>query len=161
MSYNSKKAMISIVAGILLVIAYIIYALRENSPAPDDLKSWAVGMLLFIGIGVIALVVIQILFYTATAVGIAVREQGQDEKKIERNLSAIMCADERDHLIELKSYRVGYILVGTGFVTAIAGLAFGLSSVFALHILLGAFAVGSIAEGIASIYFYEKGVRHG
>jgi hypothetical protein len=27
--------------------------------------------------------------------------------------------------------------------------------------LLGAFAAGSIAEGIASIYFYEKGVRHG
>jgi hypothetical protein len=43
----------------------------------------------------------------------------------------------------------------------LAALAFGLSAVAALHILLGAACAGSIAEGIVSVYFYECGIRNG
>ena len=143
MSYNSKKTITSVVAGVLLNIAYIIYALGEHSPAPDNLKSWAIAMLVFIGIGIAAVIVIQIIFHIVTAIGIAIKEH------------------ERDKLISLKSTHIGYVFVGIGFVVALAELALGMSSVVALHTLLGAFSVGSIAEGIASICFYEKGVRNG
>lgn len=39
--------------------------------------------------------------------------------------------------------------------------AFGMSGVFGLHVLFGAFALGSMTEGIVSIYYHEKGVSNG
>jgi hypothetical protein len=163
MSYNSKRTIASMVAGVLLVTAYIIYALGEHSPAPSDLKSWAIAMLVFIGISVVAVIVIQIVFHIASAVGIAIKEKYQEhsDEDVERNLSSLMVEDERDKLISLKSSHIGYIFAGIGFVAALAGLAFGVSGIVALHILFGAFAIGSIAEGIATVCFYEKGVRNG
>ena len=161
MSHNSKKTIASMVAGILLIAAYTIYALGEHSPAPGDLKSWAIAMLVFIGISVAAVVVVQIIFHIAAAIGIAAKEHECGDKEIERNLSSLMVEDERDKLIGLKSSHIGYIIAGIGFVLALVGLAFGMPGVVALHVLFGAFAAGSVAEGIATVYFYEKGVRNG
>ena len=161
MSYNSKKTIANMVAVALLIAAYIIYALGERSPAPDDLKSWAIAILAFIGISVAAVILIQIAFHIAAAIGIAAKELEYSKNEIERNLSSFMVEDERDKLISLKSLRIGYILAGIGFVLALVGLALGMPAVRALHVLLGAFAVGSIAEGIATVYFYEKGVLNG
>ena len=161
MSFNSKKTIASISAGVILIVAYIIYALGKYSPAPEDLKSWAVAMLVFIGISVAVVIVIQILFHVATAIGIAVKEQERDRKKIDRRFSSLTVEDERDKLISLKSSHISSIVAGIGFVAALAGLAFGASSVLALHVIFGSCAIGSTAEGIASVYFYEKGVRNG
>ena len=161
MSYSSKRTVTSVIAGILLIAAYIIYASGSNAPAPEDLKSWAIAMLVFIGIGVAALIVIQIVFHIALAIGIAVREQERDGKKIERIIESSMVEDEREKLIGLKSSRVGYICAGAGAMAMLIALAAGISTVMALQLLFGAFAAGSVAEGIASVYFYEKGVRHG
>ena len=161
MSYSSKRTIASIAAGAVAIAAYIIYALSERSPAPEDLKAWAITMLVFIGIGVALVIVIQILFHIATAIGIAAKEPGCDDKEIERNISSLMVEDERDKLINLKSSHAGYILAGIGFIAALAGLAAGISSVFALHILFGSFAAGSLVEGLISVHFYEKGVHSG
>jgi len=161
MSFNSKKAIASMSAGVLMIIAYIIYALGQCSPAPEDLKSWAVAMLVFIGISVAVVIVIQILFHIATAIGIAVKEQERDRKQIDRRFSSLTVEDERDKLINLKSSRITSVVAGIGFVAALFSLAFGASAVLALHIIFGSCAVGSTAEGIASVYFYEKGVRNG
>jgi fatty acid desaturase len=161
MSYNSKRTITSLIAGLILTAAYAVYALGGSSPAPGDLKLWAIAMLVFIGIAVVAMIVVHILFHIAVAIGIAVKERQHDDKTVERIIAAEMSEDERDKIINLKAYRIGYICAGVGFVAALVALAFGLSAVFALHILFGASAVGSFAEGIASVYFYEKGVRNG
>jgi hypothetical protein len=161
MSFNSKRIIVSTVAGFLLVAAYTIYALGEYSPAPEDLKAWATAMLCFIGISVIAVIVIQILFHIAAAVGIAVKERECDDKEIEKNLSSLTTEDERDKLINLKASHIGYILAGIGFVSTLIALVLGISSVLALHILFGALFIGAIIEGIVSVYYYEKGVRNG
>ena len=161
MSFNSKKAIASMAAGALMIIAYIIYALGSHSPAPEDLKSWAVAMLVFIGISVAVVIVIQILFHIAMAVGIAVKERERDRKEIDRRFNSLTVEDERDKLISLKSSRVTSVFGGIGFVAALVGLAFGISGVAALHILFGSFSLGCTAEGIVSVYFYEKGVRNG
>ena len=160
MSYNSKKTIVSMIAGIILIVAYMIYALGQHAPAPDDLKSWAIAMLVFIGISVAAIIVIQILFHIAVTVGVAVKERAQDDKIVERIVASTVAEDERDKLISLKSSRVTCIFAGIGFVFALMGLAFGISDIFALHILFGSFSVGSIVEGFVCIYFYEKGVRN-
>jgi ABC-type multidrug transport system permease subunit len=161
MSYNSIRTIVSTVAGVILIAAYIIYALGTNSPAPENLRSWATAILVFIGIGVAALIVIQVLFHIALAIGIAVKERERDDKTVERIISSSMVEDERDKIISLRSSHVGYICVGTGFIAALVALASGMAYVVALHVLSGAFAVGSIIEGIVSVYYYEKGVRNG
>ena len=161
MSFNSKKTIAGIGTGALMVIAYIIYALGKHAPTSEDLKSWAISMLLFIGIGVVAGVVIQILFHILFAVGVAVKERDKDDKAIERIISLEVAEDERDKLVGLKSSRICVVIVGVGFIAALVGLVFGISSVFALHILLGSFSLGSIADGFVSVYFYEKGVHNG
>ena len=159
MSYNSKRTIASIIAGVILIAAYLIYAFGERSPAPDDLKSWATAMLVFIAIGVAATVVIQILFHIALAVGIAVKEREQDDKTVERMIASAVVEDERDKLVGLKSARIGYAIAGAGFIAALVALAFEAPVVAALHIPFGAFATGSIVEGIVSVYFYEKGIK--
>ena len=161
MSYNSKRTIAAMAAGILTVAAYIFYALSAHSPAPEDLQAWAVAMLIFIGIGVAVVVVVMILFHIVFAVGVAVREREQDGKTVERIIASAVVEDERDKLVGLKSERIGYVLAGTGFIAALAALAFGASALTALHILFGASATGSLAEGIVRVYFYEKGVRNG
>jgi len=161
MSYNSKKTIVSMAAGILWIMAYIIYALGANSPAPEDLKSWAAAMLIFIGIGIVAIIVIQILFHIVFAIGVAVKEQAHDDKTVERLIASSMVEDERDRLINMKSYHTVYICAAIGLIASLVALAFGISTLFALHILLGFFAFSSIVEGVVSVILYEKGVHNG
>jgi hypothetical protein len=155
------------ISGILLFAAYTVYALRKNSAGPQEIKFWAIAMLVFIGISVGAMIVIQVLFHIALAVGIAGKDalaaerEECDEKHVERLISSSMVEDEMDTLINLKSARVRDIFFGIGFMAALASLAFGASAVFALHFIFGAIAVGTIIEGGVSVYLYERGVRNG
>jgi len=161
MSYSSKKTISGMAVGIILITGYIIYALGGAAPAPEDLKAWAAAILIFIGIGIAAGIVIQILFHIAFAVGTAVKERERDDKTVERIISASVVEDERDKLIELRSGRIGHIFSGLGFVAALVALAFGMSALFALHILFGVFFVGALIEGAVSVYYYERGIRNG
>ena len=161
MSYTSKRTIISMCAGILLMIVYIIYALSDVSPAPDDLKLWALAILVYIGICIAAVIIIQILFHIALAVGISVKEKSNDGKIAERIIKSSMVEDERDKLISLKSNRIGYSFAGFGFVAGLVALVTGVSAVVVLHVMTGAYAVGSIIEGFVSVYLNEKGVSNG
>ena len=161
MSYSSKKMIISTSAGILLIIAYIIYALGGTAPASEDLKSWAAAMLIFIGIGVASIIVIQIIFHIVLAIGISVKEKERDDKEVERIVKFAMFEDERDKLIDLKSSYIGYTFAGLGFMAALVALVCGLSAVIALHILFASIGVGSLVGGAVSIYYHERGIRNG
>ena len=158
MTYNSKRTLVSMVMGIILVIAYIFYALGAKAPAQDNLSAWAMLMLTFIGIGVVGVIVIQILFNVLFAVGIAVKNQPCEDKEVERIVSATMVEDERDKLISLKSTHVGSICAGLGILTCLIVLALGHSALTGLHVVLAATVIGSLSEGIASIFLYERGV---
>jgi len=161
MTYSSKRTVVSMAAGIILITAYIVYALGRTSPESGDLKSWALGILVFIGISVAVQIVIQILFHIAYAIGIAVKEGENDDKKIGRLLSSSMVEDEMYKLISLKSSHVGYICAGAGFVVALVALALEMPAVVALHVLFGSCAACSLVEGSVSIYLHEKGVHSG
>ena len=161
MSYNSKKTMAGIAAGIVLIIGYIIYALGEKAPAAGQLKSWATAMLVFIGISVVVMIIIQILFHIGFAIGIAIREGERDDKNLRRIFNSETVEDERDKAIGLRSDRIGQIIGGAGFIVALISLVAGASAICALHIIFGSFAIGSVAGGVASIYHYERGVRNG
>ena len=168
MSYKSKKMIAGMAAALALIIAYIVYALGEKAPAADNLKAWALAMLVFIGISVVVMIVIQILFHITFAIGIAVKEgvatRGgeRDEKTLRRLFNSETVEDERDKLVELKSARIGYAVGGAGFIAALlALLLLDASALCAIHIMFGSFFIGSAAEGVAGVYQYERGVKNG
>lgn len=168
MSYQEKKTIVSIISGIILLATYCIYAFTRVSlemVAPDDLKFWATTMLIFIGIGIVSTIIIQIVFHILLSIAIAVKKQvmGEkcDDKEIEKTIDLEMVEDEMDKLIELKSMRVSFIIAGIGFVSALLSMVFYSSAAVLLNIIFLSFCVGAIAEGITRLYFYRKGIKNG
>jgi hypothetical protein len=168
MSYQEKKTLISLVTGILILISYCIYTFNKvnsGQESMENLKFWAFSMLLFVGIGVVALIIIQIVFHILLSVGIAIKEQIQngsvDENGIEKKLEVDMVEDEMDKLIGLKSLRIGYAVVGIGFVAGLLSLLLDYPPAVMMNALFLSFGAGSIMESIAQIYYYRKGVNHG
>jgi hypothetical protein len=164
MPYQSKKTITSMVTGLLVLAAYCIYAFGRYSSgaiAEGNLKFWAGTMLVFIGIGVVATIILQIIFHIALSIGIAVKDRACDEKEIDKRIEATVIEDEMDKLIELKSSQIGFVLAGVGFVSALILLVLGYSTVVMLNVMYLSFLVGSLVEGAASLYFYGKGVSNG
>lgn len=168
MSYQEKKTIVSMFTGALVLAAYCIYAFgryQAGTAGADDLKVWAGIMLIFIGIGIVAAIVIQIVFHILMSIGIAVekkiRDENYDDKEIEKSIEIEMVEDEMDKLIELKSMRTGFIVAGAGFIAGLAALVLGSSSMVMLNILFISFSAGSILEGITQLYFYRRGVVNG
>ena len=164
MSYQSKRTIFSLVLGVGILAAYCMYGLSKYNAgaiAAGDVAFWAKTMLLFIGIGIVANIILQILFHIALSIGIAVKERENDEKVINRKIAAEMVEDEMDKLIQLKSLRVGFALAGVGFVGALFAIVFGRSVALALNVMYLSFNVGALAEGITSLHYYGKGVRNG
>jgi hypothetical protein len=155
------------VGGALILVSYCMYAFNRYSSgaiAEGNLKFWAGTMLAFIGIGVVATIILEIVFHIALSIGIAVKERACDEqeidKRIEATLEATVIEDEMDKLIELKSSQIGFVLAGVGFVGALILLVLGYSTVVMLNVMFLSFLVGSLVEGAASLYFYSKGVAN-
>lgn len=166
MSYQEKKIIVSVCTGILVLAAYIIYALSQSAAvAPDDLKFWATAILLFIGIGIVASIVIQIVFHILLSIGYAIKEKlsngACDDKEIEKALEQNMVEDEMDKLIGLKSMRIGFAVAGGGFVIALLSVVLNFSTVIMLNVMFVSFSTGVIAEGVTQLHFYKKGVKHG
>jgi hypothetical protein len=167
MSYQERRTVVSLLSGILVIVAYCIYAFgRYQSGAVDagDLKFWASTILIFIGIGIVASIIIQIVFHILMSIAIAVKQKMQDEayddKEIEKSIAAEMVEDEMDKLIGLKSMRVGFVIAGIGFVAALISLVLDYSAVVMLNILFLSFSGGAILEGAAQLYFYRRGVTN-
>ena len=165
MSYQEKKTLVSILTGILLLAAYCIYAfskVQAGMVAPDDMKFWATTILIFIGIGVVASIVIQIVFHILLSIAIAVRKQMQDgqcdDKEVEKTIKQEMVENEMDKLIGLKSMRVGFAVAGIGFIAALVSLLLNHSPAVMLNIIFISFSIGTIVEGITQLYFYRRGV---
>jgi hypothetical protein len=168
MSYQEKKTIVSLVAGLLIFVAYCIYVfnkIQSGTVTPEDLKFWATTMLIFIGIGVVALIVILIVFHILLAISMAVKEEmwdgKYDDKKIEKTLELDMVEDEMDKLIGLKAMRISSTVIGIGFITALVALVLNYSPAVMLNILFFSFGIGSLMEGVTQLYFYRRGVKNG
>ena len=164
MSYQEKKTLTSIVSGILVLAAYCLYAFnptRLASIAEGGLKQWATTMLVFIGIGIVFMIIIQVVFHILFSISVAVQEKirnnGTDDVSIENNIKFEMVEDERDRLIELKSNRVGFAVAGLGFVAALVSLVLDYSPAVMLNIIFLSSSFGSICEGFVQLFYYRRG----
>jgi uncharacterized membrane protein len=161
MSYTEKRTITSIIAGALVLAAYCFYVFGGARPemlAAGDLRGRAITMLVFIGIGVVAMIIIQIVFHILYSISIAIRDRNYDEKQVEKTIENEMVEDERDKLIELKSAKVGFGVAGFGFVLGLLALVFHYQPIVMLDVLFISFNVASMAEGVASLVYYKTGV---
>ena len=168
MSYKVKRTIVSIATSVVLMAAYCIYAfgkVNSGTVAMDDLKFWATAILVFIGIGIVAMIVIQIVFHILLSIALAVKEQVQtgkcNDKEIEKTLELDMVEDEMDKLIGLKSMRISFVIVGIGFATALVSLVLNFSPAVMLNIMFASFYIGSLIEGITQLHYYKAGVKNG
>jgi uncharacterized protein YqgQ len=158
MTYKSKRTLASMLSGLLLILAYILTALGPHAPEASDMKGWAILVLIFIGIGIAATIVIQILFHIGFAVGMAVQKRGKDMEVLEQEIESLSKDDEMDKAIEFKSAQAVLVFCGMGVMAFLIALALGGTFVLSFHLLIGLTALGNFAEGIASIVYYERGV---
>lgn len=168
MSYKVKKTIVSMITGVLIMAAYFIFAIgqvKSGVVSPDNLKFWATTILVFIGIGIVAGIIIQIVFHIFLSIAMAVQEQvktGQcDDKGIEKSLALEMVEDEMDKLIELKSIRISFAIAGIGFAAALVSLVLNDSPAVMLNIMFASFSIGSLVEGITQLYYYKTGIKNG
>ena len=163
MSYQEKRTIISVVSGVLLLAAYSIYAFGKAGMANlDNLAFWAKTMLIFIGIGIVATIITQIVFHIALSVGMAIKQKLNDEtcddKEIERSIEREMVEDEMGKLIELKASKISNAAAGVGFLGGLVALALGGSAVVMLNILFFSCGIGGLIEGLVQVRYYRKGV---
>lgn len=161
MARNSKKSILDIAMTIILVLAYIYYVTNIHTPEASNLKAWALLILSFIGISIVALVLVQIAFHMIYAIGVSIKEKDTGDENINSPVSDSMVEDEMDKLISLKSIKVSYFFAGISCVLALISLAVGFSIIVVIHIVLSGFVLGNIIEGCFTIYHYEIGVHHG
>ena len=164
MSFQEKKTLVSITSGVILLAAYCIYAFTKlNSGAASlaNIQFWAITILVFAGIGIGSMIIIQILFHIIFSISIAIKskinDESFDEKNIDKIINAEIKIDERDRQIELKSMRFGYFFVQFGFVAGLAILAWNGRPAVMLNVMYLTFLVDSIIEGCVQLFHYRRG----
>ena len=72
MSYQEKKTITSLIVGIAIIVAYIIYInvqfQKGNVDMAVDMQFWATSMLIFIGLGILLHIVGLIVFVVICAI---------------------------------------------------------------------------------------------
>ncbi|MBC8555472.1 MAG: hypothetical protein H8D23_38140 [Candidatus Brocadiales bacterium] len=165
MSYQEKKTITTMFTGFVLLVIYCFYAWNKYTAhaAPiEDLAYWARLILIFLVIEICAMIVIQILFHILFSIGIAVREKIHNPETKDKNIDSIinqeMVEDERDKLIEMKSMRWGFVLVGISFGASLITLAAGVPTLVMLNIMFIAFNLSSVLDGSVQLYYLKRGL---
>ena len=166
MGFKTKRTIMMLLAGIVVTVIYVIFALGAKAPATADISAWAILILKFIGVAIGAVIVLQIIFHVIYSIGVSIKEgikkeldgESLDDKEIKRHINATVVEDELDKAVESKASRFGSSCVGIGFIIALFALANGLPTLWALHIQLGGVVMGCLLEGMVSIFLYERGV---
>jgi len=164
MSYQEKRTLMSIITSVLLMASYSIYAFgKAGMEHINDLQFWAKTILIFIGIGIVVLIILQIVFHILMAISKAIRQKMKedkvDEEEIGRSMRVETTEDEMDKIIEMKSNKFGYTIMGLGFMAGLIAIAFGASAVAMLNILFFSTWTGSLIEALMQIRYYRKGIK--
>lgn len=148
MSYQEKQSVVNILSGILITAIYgwTVYQkhLAGQFDLTEDFQRWGVLFLIFMGVSIVARIIIYIIFHIINA--IATREEDIPEE------------DERDKLIKLKATRNSHYAFSLPFAGAFVGLALGMPIywIFIAFIFSGLFS--EIVENTSQIYYSRKGV---
>mgnify|MGYP001129106672 CR=1 FL=1 len=148
MTYQEKQNIVNMGSGILITLIYAMIIYNRHADGLFDLtqdyRSWGIAFLIFIGISIVARIIIQIIFHIFNA--IATREEDVPKE------------DERDKLIKLKATRNSYYAFTGGFIISVIALALGMPvyGIFIVFVISG--LLSEIVDNSSQIYYYRKGV---
>ena len=153
MSYQESKSLTNILSTIIVtgVYALIVYQRYLNGAVDttDVFRFWAITILIFIPISVVARIVIMIIF---TIINTVVQTaKGEEADNVD-------FVDERDKLIELKTMRISLMIFALGFILALVTQVTNMSNhmFFITIIIFG--VISDIASEVITIFYYRKGV---
>lgn len=140
--------MVNIFSSLLIAAIYGFIIFQRHSQGifdlTEDFRKWGVILIIYIGISIVARIIIYIIFHILNA--IATREKD------------IPVRDERDKFIDLKSTRNGCRAFSFVFLFSIVLLAFGMPVYGLILFFIVAGLAAEITENISQIYFYRKGI---
>lgn len=147
MTFQEKQALVNLFSGAAITATYfgvrISRTLTENRELVNDPQYWGKITLVFIGISVIARILILILFNIVNKIA-----TDEDDPGI---------TDERDKLFDLKANRITGIVFSLGFVLAMALLAAGLPGYILPVCLILSGLLGDVAGEAMKFLYYRRG----
>lgn len=154
MSYQEKKSVTNIISSLLITTVYgvIMYQRYLNGSIEDSniFRFWAIIILVFIPISIVARIIIMIIFHILESV-----VQAAQGKEVEDSMSAI---DERDKLVSMKSNSIAMYIFSLGFMVALVTQMFDVSNhVFFIVIIIFGLITDVTSESLM-IRFYRRGV---
>jgi ABC-type phosphate transport system permease subunit len=148
MSYNEKENIINIFSGLIIAIGYswIIYQkhLSGQFDLTTDFEKWGIIFLIFMGVSIVARIIIYIIFHIINAIA-----TGKEEKLI---------SDERDKLIKLKATRNAHYSFFGVFMLAIIALAIGMPVYGIFIAFVIASLISELIDNFSQIYYSRRGV---
>ncbi|MFW5756978.1 MAG: hypothetical protein ACOCWK_10260 [Tangfeifania sp.] len=148
MSYREKENIVNIFSGIIVaaILGWSVYQrhLSGQFDLTEDFRAWGFIFLVFMGISIVARIIIYIIFHIINA--IVTHEED------------IPVEDERDKLIKLKALRNSHYVFSGGFILSIIGLALNMPVywIFIAFILSG--LLSEIVDNGSQMFYYRKGV---
>lgn len=147
MSYQERRALVSLVATIGIAVYYSsVMAGRypETGPYSEEIfRFWGTFFVILIPVTIVVKIVITIVFSILNT--IASREGEPD------------VIDERDRLVELRANTYSLYVFSIGLVTAMALLALGNPPAVMFIALFCAGIASEIVSDVAQFYFYRRG----
>jgi hypothetical protein len=146
MLYHEKQNYVNIFSGILITAVFALIVYNKQMAGIIDLtgdyRLWGYLLLIFVGVSVVARIIIQIVFHIINV--IITREEDIPKK------------DERDKMIALKATRNAFYSLSGVLLTLIILLALGvpINAVFIAFIIGG--LVTEIVENSSQIYYYRR-----
>ncbi len=148
MSYQEKSIFVNLFSSIVVfgIYGYFMLQMYQEGQFVGEEGAQLIGksVLWLMGAGIVFHIIAHILFNIIYAI-----------VKQESNPSFVV--DERDRLIELRSLRVAYYLLGAGFVGAMVALATGQGVFVAFNILIVSLPVSGLAESLTQLFLYRRG----
>lgn len=158
MTYKGKRSLGMMITGIALAAGYAVYVMGPAAPAVENIRAWAVVMLIFMGAFIAAQVLVQVLLHAMLAAGIAARRGTAATGAVEAEMNSLTVEDERDTRIGLKANSSAYALASLSLPAALVVLAIGAPVAVGLHVLLGGMLLAVILQCGLRAYYYERGL---
>ncbi len=153
MSYNEKKSITNIISSVLItgIYAIIMYQRFLNGGLSDSniFKFWAIIILIFIPISIVARIIIMIIFHILESIVQAAKGNDiEDEMDI---------TDERDKLIQMKASTISMYIFALGFILALTTQLFNVSNHVFFIVLAGSGFISDVVSESLMIRYYKRG----
>ena len=153
MSYQESRSLTNIISTILITGIYslVVYQRYLNGVADttDVFRFWALTILIFIPISIVARIIIMIIFSIINAAIQTAKGEEADELEI---------TDERDKLIELKATKISLIVFSIGFILALVTQITSMSHHMFFIVLIIFGVISEIVSETMTIIYYRKGI---